>query len=533
MRNVIILALLVSLASGAVISDIVLTPEDINTKIVVKADAPFVANSFALKDPSRIVIDCSGVSSDLIGKKYTVNRGGIKEISIAGFTEQPDLVRVIGTLDRDYSFLTSTEGDDFVLTLLAGASNTFSAWQASAGNPAPTLPSEEPQPPVVPTPKPTATVTGRPISCDFEDADILTILRALSEYAGVNIVAGKDVKGTVTVRLHNVPWRRALEIILRASGYAYREDPGVIRVDTAENLDKQDYDLPVSSKVYKLEFASPSNMLDKVTAMLSPKGKAHVDVRTNAIVVTEVAPVHNRIHQLVQLLDTPTPQVEIAVRVVNVSTNATKELGVQWTLQGLESRILRADFASNEDPKILGFGEFNIGTVPSLAQLSMTIDMLEEHGKARTIAAPRVSAVDNQEAEVLQGERFGVPTLDISGNTVIQFYEAGTKLNVTPHINSLEEITMDIGVEVSDLDRASALAGRPIVTTSEASSKVLVKDGNTVVIGGFIRQRETERVSGIPILMHIPLLGALFRETQSTFEDLELLIFITPTIIKG
>lgn len=535
MRNTIILALLISLASGAVIDDIVLTPEDINTKIIIKADAPFVANSFTLKDPSRIIIDCSGVSSTLADKSYAVNRGGIKELSITGFTEQPDLVRVVGKLDRDYSFLTSTEGDDFVLTLLAGATNTFSEWHAGGAEATNmnTAPNPETQPPVVPTQKPSAPVAGRPISCDFEDADILTILRALSEYAGVNIVAGKDVKGTVTVRLHNVPWRRALDIILKASGYAYREDPGVIRVDTADNLDKQDYDLPVSSKIFKLEFAEPDRMLDKVTGMLSPKGKAHVDKRTNSVVVTEVAPVMSRIGELMLLLDTPTPQVEIAVRVVAMATTASRSLGIEWTLEGLESRILRTDVTTNPTPTVAGFGVWNIGTVPSLAQVSMTLNLLEEKGQAQTMAAPRVTAADNEKASVLSGERFGVPTLDISGNTIIQFYEAGTKLEVVPHINSLDEITMEILAEVSELDRASALAGRPIITTSEAESKVLVKDGNTVVIGGFIRTRETQQETGIPLLMDIPLLGFLFKETTTVVEEYELLIFITPTIIKG
>jgi type IV pilus assembly protein PilQ len=158
--------------------------------------------------------------------------------------------------------------------------------------------------------------------------------------------------------------------------------------------------------------------------------------------------------------------------------------------------------------------------------------MLEEKGKANTISAPRVSAVDNKKASILGGQRFGIPTRDMAGNTVIQFYTVGTKLEVTPHINSLEEITMEIHAEVSELDRASALAGRPIITTSEADTRVLVKDGNTVVIGGFIRKKETKSVRGIPILKNIPIIGALFRETTTTYEDRELLIFITPTIIK-
>jgi type IV pilus assembly protein PilQ len=234
----------------------------------------------------------------------------------------------------------------------------------------------------------------------------------------------------------------------------------------------------------------------------------------------------------VKILDTPTPQVEIMAKVVDMDMSVSQGLGIQWSLQGLSSRILSAEVNSNENPSILGYGTINITTVPSLAQLNAAITMLEENGKAQTISSPRITAVDNQEASILGGQRFGIPTRDISGNTVIQFYEVGTKLEVTPHINSLEEITMEIHAEVSELDRASALAGRPIITTSEADSKVLVDDGNTVIIGGFIRKREAKTVRGIPLLKDIPILGALFRETTKTVEDRELLIFITPTIIK-
>lgn len=532
MKYVMSITLLLSLVSGTVINDLVLTTEGVNTKLSVNADAPFVANAFTLKDPPRIVIDCSGVTSSLIGKTYAVNTGGIKELSITGFTAQPDLIRIVGKLAQDYSFLTLTEENNFVVTLLTSLVSPFPTWQATTSA-AITGISEEAPPPFVPSGRPPVSVTGRPISIDLENADILTVLRALSEYAGVNIVAGKDVKATVTVRLHSVPWHQALEIILKAAGYAYREDPGVIRVDTADNLDKQDYDLPVSSKIYKLEFADPDEMLNKITAMLSPKGKANVDERTNSVVVTEVSPIHDKIIQLVKLLDTPTPQVEIMAKVVDIDATISKGLGVNWTLKGLESRILRGDVAMNQTPSVVGYSVFNIGTVPSLAQITAAINFLEETGKAQTVSSPRVSAVDNRKAKLIGGTKFGVLTRDMAGNTVMTFYTAGTQLEVTPHINSLDEITMDIHAEVSELDRASALVGRPIITTSEADSKVLVKDGNTVVMGGFIRKKETRSVRGIPILRSIPIIGALFRETTTTFEDRELLIFITPTIIKG
>jgi type IV pilus assembly protein PilQ len=531
MRFLLTILSILSLLQGVVIKDVIVKSEGVNTKLMLEADGPFIANAFSLKDPSRMVVDCSGVSSNLTGKTYTLNSGGIIEVSVTGFAGQPDLVRVVAKLNQDYSFLTATEGNNFVVTLLTGLTAPIPQWQAAAAQATTSAPTEAP-PPVVPTSRPPVSITGRPISIDLENADILTVLRALSEYAGVNIVAGKDVKGTVTVRLHNVPWHQALEIILRAAGYAYREDPGVIRVDTAENLDKQDFDLPLISNIYKLEFANPREMLNKIQAMLSPKGKANVDERTNAVVVTEVEPIHEKIKQLVKLLDTPTPQVEIMAKVVDIDASQSQGLGIDWTIKGLESRLLRADLASNPNPAIAGYGVFNIGSVPSLAQVSATINLLEEKGKANTVSAPRVSAVDNKKASILGGQRFGIPTRDLAGNTVIQFYTVGTKLEVTPHINSLEEITMEIHAEVSELDKASALAGRPIITTSEADSKVLVKDGNTVVIGGFIRKKETKNVRGIPILKNIPIIGALIRETTTTYEDRELLIFITPTIIK-
>lgn len=129
MRNVLILTLLISLAGGAVIQDLVVVSEGMNTKLIVKADAPFVVNSFTLKNPPRIVVDCSGISSAFVDKKFAVNRGGIKELSVTGFSEQSDLIRVVGKLDSDYSFLTLTEGNDFVLTLLTGLVTSFPEWQ--------------------------------------------------------------------------------------------------------------------------------------------------------------------------------------------------------------------------------------------------------------------------------------------------------------------------------------------------------------------------------------------------------------------
>lgn len=542
MSRLCIFVLLFSCLYSATISDVIVKSEENNTKVIIQADGVFTANTYSLKDPPRIVVDASNVSMGLTGSNYPdINRGGISKVVLTKFEKMPNLIRIVISLDQDYSFLTVQEENNFVLTVLTSLTGPVEEWHASL---TPGV-SFEPPPPVdttkiaIPTPPPppvTTTVSRRPerlISMDMENADILTVLRALAEFSRMNIVVGKSVSGNVTVRLHNVPWRQALDIILKSSGYAYREEAGVIRVDTGENLEKQDLDLPLVSRVYNLEFADPAEIGNQVTRLLSSKGKATPDPRTNAIVVYDVGPVQDKVAKLVNILDSPTPQVEIAVKVIDIDAALSRGLGIKWTITGLQSRILRGDLTMNRQPAVAGYGVFNIGTVPSFAQLSATLNIMENEGKTKTIASPRITAVNNRQASILGGKKFSVTVLDERGNPIVQFFEVGTKLNVTPHINSLEEITMDIKAEVSEVDEASVTIGRPIITSSEASSKVLVRDGNTVVIGGFIKQKEEKSVKGIPILRSIPIIGFLFKETATTTSDRELLIFITPTIIKS
>lgn len=529
--------LLIAGTYAATISDIVVKSEENNTKVIIQADGIFTVNTYSLKDPPRIVIDVTNATLGLTGTNYDVNRGGISKVVVNRFEKMPNLIRIVLSLDQDYSFLTAQEENNFVLTILSSLAGPLEEWHASL---TPGVSFTPPPPEVetkvpVPTPPPELIVRRpeRLVSMDMENADLLTILRALAELSGMNIVVGKGVTGFVTVRLHNVPWRQALEIILKSSGYAYREEGKIIRVDTGDNLDKQDLDLPLVSRVYKLEFAEPSEVGNQVGKLISSKGKATPDARTNAIVVYDVEPVQDKVKRLINILDSPTPQVEIAVKVVDIDAAISRGLGIKWTVKGLQSRIVQGDVTMNRSPAVAGYGVFNVGTVPNLAQINATLQILETEGKTKTVAAPRITAVNNRTASILGGKKFSVTVLDERGNPIVQFFEVGTKLSVTPHINSLEEITMDIKAEVSEVDEASVTIGRPIITSSEAQTKVLVRDGNTVVIGGFIKQKEEKSTKGIPILRSIPIIGFLFRETATSRSDRELLIFITPTIVKS
>ncbi|MEO0226319.1 MAG: AMIN domain-containing protein [candidate division WOR-3 bacterium] len=538
MSRLCLFLLLISCLFSATIQDVIVKSEENNTKVIIQADGIFTANTYSLKDPPRIVVDVTNATLGLSGLNYPdINRGGISKIVVNRFEKMPNLIRIVISLDQDYSFLTAQEDNNYALTILTSLASPVEEWHASLTPGVSFTPPPTPETTrvAVPTPPP-QTITRRPerlVSMDMENADLLTILRALAEYSGMNIVVGKGVSGNVTVRLHNVPWRQALEIILKSSGYAYREEGRVIRVDTGENLEKQDLDLPLVSRVYKLEFADPSEVANQVGRLISSKGKATPDARTNSIVVYDVEPVQEKVFKLISILDSPTPQVEIAVRVIDIDAAISRGLGIRWTVRGLQSRIVQGDITLNRTPAVAGYGVFNIGTVPNLAHLNATLQIMESEGKTKTIAAPRITAVNNRTASILGGKKFSVTVLDERGNPIVQFFEVGTKLNVTPHINSLEEITMDIKAEVSEVDEASVTIGRPIITTSEATSKVLVRDGNTVVIGGFIKQKEEKSVKGIPILRSIPIIGILFKETATTRSDRELLIFITPTIVKS
>ncbi|RKX70946.1 hypothetical protein DRP53_03335 [candidate division WOR-3 bacterium] len=530
MKRSFCLLCLATIVYGAVITDIEIRPKDSNTQLTFLSDAPLAPSIYTLKNPDRLVVEFTGVVWTLPGYTFPdINLGGINRISATTFTKRPDFLRVIVEMAGPYSYLTGIEGNNFVLTLLTGTTTPFEVWRASRAKTAPAVVEEAP-----PSPPVKRRVTPRRglISLDLENADILTVLRALADYAGVNIVAGKDVKGNVTVRLHNVPWKKALEVILKATDLSYREDRDVIRVDYAKNLEKQDLDLPVASVVYRLQFADAKETEEQIRQILSSKGKVKTDVRSNSVVVTDVAPIQEKVKALIKKLDVEPQQVEIAVRVIDIDHSKTNELGIDWTLKGLETRILRGEITSNVAPSIVGFGRVNIGRVDALANLDANLRILESQGLTKTLANPRIVALNNREAKILGGKRFSVTVLDERGNPVTRFYEAGTKLEVTPTINSLEEITMHIKAEVSEVDEASVAAGKPIITTSEAETKVQVKNGGTVVLGGFISRKEEKTVKGIPILRSIPIIGALFRESVKTYKDRELLIFITPTIVK-
>jgi type IV pilus assembly protein PilQ len=391
----------------------------------------------------------------------------------------------------------------------------------------------------------TATGPGR-LSLDVQDATIRSVLRAIAEFSGRNIVVGKDVKGDISVTVRDMPWRDALTVIVRAHGLDFVEEGGAIRVDVAERLqaellarettESRRLDvLPMATRVVRVNYANARELQPVIMGSLSKRGQIQVDERTNTLVISDVADHLDAAERMARELDSQTPQIEIVAKLVDVDAASLRELGVRWTGQNIQEGGDPDAFgefeidASASDP----VGTFTVGTITDFGVFEATLTALELNRKADIISNPRITTVDNREAKILVGQKIPLIVQDVAGNAVSQLTTIGIQLRVKPHLTDDKRIVLDLHPEVSDLSTQSTVQGGIIINTSEADTRVMVDDGQTAVIGGLIRTNESEIKTGVPLLMHIPILGALFRNTSTAKQQRELVIFVTPKILPA
>jgi type IV pilus assembly protein PilQ len=384
---------------------------------------------------------------------------------------------------------------------------------------------------------------GRPISLDVQDADIGTVLRSLSSFSGSNIVASPRVEGKVTVRLEEVPWKEAMGVILRAHSFDYIEENGVFRIDTAEQLRgeklaversrKQVEDLAILRLgMVTLHYANAEEIKDSLEKMLTERGNIDVDMRTNSLLVNDITERVDLITEMAVQLDSQTPQVEINARLVDMNVRATRELGINWGVAnfspsgGNMAGSMTVD-NSFQNPSL----DLKVATVQDWGELMMKVQALEQSNDAHLISNPVITTTDNREAKILVGQKIPLIVADEAGNAITQLTTIGIMLQVTPHINSEDRITLDIHNEVSDLSSQATVQGGVIINTSESDTRVVVEDGETAIVAGLIRKVESELESGIPVLKDIPLLGSLFKHSSKTRDHRELVIFVTPHIV--
>jgi type IV pilus assembly protein PilQ len=390
---------------------------------------------------------------------------------------------------------------------------------------------------------PVAADNGPKVSLDVQDAEIGTVLRSLASFSGTNIVASPRVIGKVTVKLEEVPWREALAVILKSHSFDFIEENGIIRVDTADDLRQEKVAVKMAEKqiddlekltlgLATLQYANAEEVKDSLEQMLTKRGNIDVDVRTNSLLINDIADRVAIIQETARQLDTQTPQVEINARLVDLNSRATRELGVSWSLNNFQPNgaNMIGDIAIN-NPVTEPSGSFRVGTVQDYGEVLAKLDALEQDNLAHLISNPVITTTDNREASILVGQKIPLIVADEAGNAITQLTTIGIQLRVTPHINSPDRITLDVHNEVSDLSSQATVQGGVIINTSESDTRVMVRNGETAIIAGLIRSVESKLESGIPVLKDIPLLGGLFRHTSDTEDERELVIFVTPRVV--
>jgi len=405
------------------------------------------------------------------------------------------------------------------------------------------------------------TATGS-FSLDVDGADLRTVLRAISEFSGRNIVLGNNARGTVRIQLKNVAWQDALKAVLRANGLDYVEDGSVIRVDDASKLNAEKVEretanartlelVPLETRIVKLNYANASELTGPLASSLSKRGSVQVEKRTNSLIITDLPTNLDAVSQMALQLDSQTPQIEITAKLVDVDATAIQSIGVVWNHGFQNSQFVKDNqnipvylkpATSTTGNEQLGSGvntgiaspagRITVGLFQKWGDLEAQLQVLASMNKANIISNPRITTVDNREAKIVVGQKIPLIVQDVAGNPVSQLQTVGIQLKVTPHLTSEKKIIMDLHPEVSDLASGATVQGGLIINTSEADTRVMVDDGQTAVIGGLIRTNETLVHAGVPILKDIPLVGLLFSSKSTSKQNRELIIFVTPKLVS-
>lgn len=423
--------------------------------------------------------------------------------------------------------------------------------------------------------------TGKKISMDFKDINIHNALKLIAEVSQLNIILSDTVTGTLTMRLVEVPWDQALDLILSAKGLGKDVQGNVIRIapmaelqTSAETkrkaMDSQQQLEPFVTELIPVSFASAKdiatllqegkgNEKDKRgTRILSEGGAISLDARTSTLIIKDVAANIASIRELIAKLDKPTSQVLIEARIVEINRSVNKDLGIVWgasykpsakssvgvsdtSVQALEAYNASGTGATltAAQPAMVSLGlpsstgriGLHLGTLSPLLDLDIELSALEGVGKAKTISSPRVLTMDNQLASIRQGEKVPYSAESSSGGTTTQFVEAALTLSVTPHVTPNGFIALKVSVTNNSIGGSGS---PPPINSREVETQALVRNNETIVLGGIFTKNQNSRIDSVPGLSDLPIIGnMLFKSNLDGMTQSELLIFITPRIIQA
>jgi type IV pilus assembly protein PilQ len=541
--------------------------------VVIDVNGSVSVQDFTLDNPARIVIDVMGATLGSSGVLYDgLNRGGILNIRSAQY--RPDVVRIVLELEslRDYEL----EYADGAIRVSLGADRSFDAWSSLAALAPPASPARA-VPAVVPAPL----QSQQPIvTASYDSASIAEVMEGFAELSGKTIVLGKDVTGSVTARIRNQPWDVAFQAILEAHGLAAEENEyGIIRVATQQSLMQRDSLEPLNTRIMRVNYARASSLISVLEGAKSERGKVVADTATNSLVITDVPSRLGNIESLVTSLDLQTAQISIQAKIILVSRTDVLDLGIQYDFADTHNGgaffntvLSRPDptrgFDTNGDgifdafqpydpnliPAVVDIGGDVVagvanasGSLPATAldvlfsvavgrfSLSAWIQALQSVQLADEQAEPVVSVSDNHKAVILVGDRTPIRVVDAgaagAGAASVQLIETGIRLDVTPHVTANRQVQLDIHAENSSFREVDTDLGFAF-STREATSQILVDDGQTAVIGGLTQTQVSVSKSGIPYLVDLPIIGNLFGVTRRREVRQDLLILVTPHILN-
>lgn len=409
---------------------------------------------------------------------------------------------------------------------------------------------------------------NRPISLNFQDIPVRQLLQILADENNLNLVASDSVTGTITLRLENVPWNKALNTILRVKGLDKRIDDNILIVGPADELAEREAkelaasqkiaDLtPMQSSYVQVNYAKAAELAALLrnddTNLLSERGAVTVDERTNTLLIRDTAEQIENIRRMVEVLDRPVKQVMIESRMVTVRDNISEELGIRWgfsgsgnesgvsgNLQGAEDMAngnvpaltnrLNVNLPVNNPAASIGF---HVARLSDGRLLDLELSALEQENRGEIIASPRITTANQKAAYIEQGTEIPFVESSSSGATSVQFKKAVLGLRVTPQITPDNRIILDLVITQNTRGETVSTPTGPAVSidTQEISTQVLVENGETIVLGGIYQQQILNDISKVPLLGDIPYVGVLFRTTSQINEKRELLIFVTPRVV--
>ncbi len=611
---------------SAYLKDIFVEGGNGRVDVVAELTGDTLSHVFVLNNPLRLVVDLHNTLYTRRATNYPVERLGVSQVRAAQFQlgDPYTITRMVFDLDRPQLYSVDTQGGSLTVSFFETQTGAVTAQVPPQETESDLLTAEPPKvesqpvaaakvesetsrigpdgmspgedavlPKVDKTPdqdpdasgqtaqfqpmtlaQRTQKYQGEPLTLKFKDADLQAVIFYLAEFAGLNVTFDPGVTGIVSVNLVDVPWDQALDLILKQNKMGQVIEGNVLRIAPMNVLTREREELlrleeseelsgPLVTRTFWLSYSRAPDVQALLTSKLSNRGEIIIDNRTNTLTITDVEDRMSIIESMIDVFDTPTPQVSIEARIVEATSTFIRNLGIQWGFRSIQdpfygnqtslkfpSRTLvdgalipqgivtkgisgpLGGYAINlPAPAFTTAMGISFANVLDTFRLDMALSALETSGSGKIISAPKITTQNNQEANIIQGRQ--IPVQTVANFTVTTRYvNAALELRATPQITAEGTIIMYIQIQNNAADFANLVNGIPPITTQSAETTVMVPDGGTTVIGGIYRTEDSITREKVPLLHKIPLLGNLFKSFARTKQNRELLIFLTPRIIK-